>query len=165
MTDMQTKSSFAPTANLFRLNAMLVHNALKDIDPEHLTVRPNDTVNSFAWLLGHITRARFGIARLCGLDVEVPFGELFARGQGAGDSDDYPSIDTLKAKYKEAAALLNKRFAEISDAELDAPVENEYPSQEKNLRGALTFLVFHESVHVGQMMSLRRYFGYSGLVG
>ena len=60
---------------------------------------------------------------------------------------------------------MNKRFAELSEEDLEAEQEYEYPSQEKNLRGALMFMVFHEAVHVGQMMMLRKFFGYDGLVG
>lgn len=158
-------STFAPTANLYRLNVMLANKAVKDVSAEHLTVRPDDKMNSFAWLLGHMTRSRCFIARLCGLEAEAPYGDLFARGQGPGESAEYPPVAEILELYNAVSKRIDKRLAEITDEELAAPIDDEYPSQEKNLRGALTFMVFHESVHVGQMMSLRRYFGYSGLVG
>lgn len=165
MAESQVTTTFAPTAALYRLNSDLALRAIADVEPKNLTIRPNDTMNSFTWILGHITRTRYGIAKMCGLKVEIPFGKTFARGEAAGDSATYPSIGEIKSKYTDICAQLNERFAEMSDGELDAQIDAQYPMQEKTLRGALTFLMFHESTHIGQLMYLRRYFGYSGLVG
>lgn len=165
MTVSTTDVSIAPLKGVFELNAQLMWKAIEDVSEEHRSARSNETVNSFHWLLGHITAARFAIARTVGIDAPNPFGDHFKRGESAPGDDGFPAISEIREKFDAITKKIAARLSEISAGELQAATENEFPSQEKTVLGALGFWQFHESVHVGQLMLLRRVFGYSGLVG
>jgi hypothetical protein len=60
---------------------------------------------------------------------------------------------------------LSKRLEEIGDAELSAKCPRDFPIADKTMRGAITFLAYHEGYHVGQMAYLRKLLGKGQLVG
>lgn len=150
---------------LYKISGMLVLQAVKEVDSEKLKERPQGSGNSMAWILGHLTSGRFVLAKHLGMDETNPFGDLYARGSEVKDSSAYPEFEKILDTFKEITQATDQRMREISEDELSASLDDTYPGQEKTVRGALTFLGFHESYHVGQMAYLRRLLGYDQLVG
>ena len=58
-----------------------------------------------------------------------------------------------------AAHLLRDRLAALTPADLDAPSDARFPLFNGTRLGTLTFLVQHDSYHVGQLSLLRKYCG------
>lgn len=160
-----TTPAVSPLLGVFKLNAQLMWKSIEDVSAEHIGARSSADVNSMHWLLGHLTSSRYFLANQIGIEDQNPFGETFGRGDNYSDSSGFPVVDEIKSKFDEITAKINPRLCEMTKDDLLASIEAQYPSQEKNVLGALGFWQFHESVHVGQLMLLRRVFGYSGLVG
>jgi len=57
------------------------------------------------------------------------------------------------------------RLKVLTDEELSKPAPFPVPAGDKTQRGAIVFLNFHETYHIGQMAYLRKWLGYSQLVG
>lgn len=56
------------------------------------------------------------------------------------------------------------RLEELTEAELSAPAPRSFAIPDRSVRGAITFLAYHEGYHIGQMAFLRKWLGFPGLV-
>lgn len=157
--------TLAPVVDLYQINTTLVPQALDGVKKADLATRPLDKANSIHWIVGHLATSRIGLGGMIGLDVEVPWTELFARGTEAGDSSAYPAIDEITDVWDHVSNGLLSRFGELSEDELLAPSPVKFPVSEETIRGVISFLSLHESYHVGQLAYLRRLLGYDQLVG
>lgn len=153
-------------SRLFRTNDSLFHKALEGVSPDHLRQRPSDQSNPMIWIACHLTYSRAAFARMTGTQIEQrPWLKLFHRGAKIEDLLDYPQIEEVIAAWKEASDILSSRMPELTEEELSKPGSFEVPSGDQTMRGAIAFLMFHETYHVGQLAYLRKWLGYSQLVG
>jgi hypothetical protein len=81
---------------MYKITDALLNKSLGLIDEKHYHVRPNDTANSFLWVVGHITGSRYGVARELGVEEEYPYLELFNQKAEPQESSAYPSMDEIK---------------------------------------------------------------------
>ena len=151
-------------AGQYGVNTGLVVKAFADIKDEDIFRRP-DGANSLHWIAGHITDSRMYIGGLAGLGTKSLWGKLFDGGCEIKEPEAYPPIGEILSAFKDIGAKLVTRFDELSDDELAASVEPDFPGQEKTVFGAIAFLSLHESYHVGQLAYIRRLFGYERLTG
>jgi uncharacterized damage-inducible protein DinB len=156
----------ASYANLYAVNSFLVNKALDGLSDEQVWTRPGDRSNSIGWILGHLTWARLGLLRMLGGEnVPVPGGKIFERGAELADRSAYPATADLVAALREITARLKARMEAVDDATLSAPSPRDFPTPDKSVRGAVAFLCFHESYHVGQIAYVVKFLGKDGLVG
>ena len=110
--------------------------------------------------------SRSSLAKICGgEDVENPWGKLFARGASVDANISYPEVTQIIELWDGVTAKLMNRLEVLDDEELSKPSPFPVPTGEKSKRGAIAFLNFHETYHIGQMAYLRKWLGYSQLVG
>ena len=57
----------------------LYAKALHGLDPAELTQTPCDNSNPMLWMAGHLAQSRVRLARLLGVEQEVPWPSLFTR--------------------------------------------------------------------------------------
>lgn len=156
----------ASHATLFAVNSFLVNKALGELTEEQIWTRPSERSNSVGWILGHLTWARLGILRMLGGEnVPVPGGKIFERGAELGDRSAYPATADIVAALKTINEKLKVRMAEVDEATLAAQAPRDLPTPDKSVRGAVAFLCFHESYHVGQIAYVVKWLGKDGLVG
>ena len=105
------------------------------------------------------------MAALAGVELEVPWKDLFKRYSQIAKPDAYPAIDEIQRAFDKIGDPIVVRFGELTDQELRATCPREFPVADKSLRAGLAFLVWHESYHIGQMGFLRKWLGYESLVG
>jgi DinB superfamily len=158
-------SSLTPIAQLYGFNTGLFERALDGLDREQSLARPLPHGNSILWIAGHLASTRFGIARMLGREQPVPWGKVFHRGATADDAAALPELSIVLQGWRDISAVLVPRLLEITDAELEAPAPRAFSIDDKTLRGAVTFLAYHEGYHLGQISYVRRGFGLSGLMG
>jgi len=121
--------------------------------------------NSFLFVAGHITAYRHSVAALLGVKEEWPHQALFARGAEVKDPSAYPSLDEIKTAFDSISAKINKRFLEVTEADLSGPAPFKMPGLEETAGGIVAFLAMHEAYHVGQLAYILRLHGGERLVG
>jgi len=108
----------AALAEIYKTNTGLLMHALSDVTEEDIIRRPTDTTNSMQFVAGHLTSSRFKICGMAGLNVECPWGEIFARGARLRDVSEYPSVAEIKEVWTSIADKMIKRFSGMTEQEL-----------------------------------------------
>ena len=152
-------------APLFHANDQLFHRALEGVKPEDLLRSPQDGSNPLIWIAGHLMTSRVSLTRLAGERIENPWSNIFARGATVDTNVTYPEISDIVALWDTTTKSLMKRLEDLDDATLSEQASFPVPTGDKTKRGAIVFLNFHETYHIGQMAYLRKWLGYSQLVG
>lgn len=155
----------APSVQLMNVNAHLVRQAVEGLSREEVLRRPGAGSNPFLWVLGHLVVTRVGaLEMLGGGRVDAPWGAAFRRGATPPADDACPDVGEIMATFAEVSTRLQSRLDALGEAELQAPSPRAFPVPDKTMRGAIAFLSFHETYHVGQLAYLRRWLGRPGLV-
>ncbi|MEM7583996.1 MAG: DinB family protein [Acidobacteriota bacterium] len=135
----------------------LVGKLVSSVAPEDLSRVPPGFVNHIAWNAAHIVVTQQILHyRLSGLDPHVP-AELIAKyqkgtGPEAGDEDSYRRVmeflhrgpDLLGADFE------NGRFESFNAYNTSAGIQLD------KIEDAIVFNNFHEGIHVGYIMALRK---------
>ncbi|UCC82674.1 MAG: DinB family protein [Gemmatimonadota bacterium] len=154
--------AIAPLCELLKLNTRLFLNCLDGVDDAMARERPSDGTNSIGFLACHVLHARYYLGSHVGLEAVNPFQELFDSAHDVNDLE-VPPLDELRSAWSELSALLVDRLPEVTEAELGRASGQEFPVDDGTVRGAVAFLVQHESFHIGQLALLRKYFGLEGM--
>ena len=157
-------AAVAAAAQYFTLNDTLFERAITGLSDEELRRFPTGDANPMIWLAGHVAASRQMLATM--LDGEPPVGWATVFGQKSQPSGDaaYPSASDIHQALKDAGVRLRKRFDAMIDADLAATAPRRFPAGDGTMRGAIVFLAYHESYHLGQMAYVRKCLGYPGIV-
>ena len=157
--------SMAPLIEIYRVNNMLLPNAVKDVKEEHFGVKPNDKANSLLWVVGHLASSRFMVMSMAGHDEKCPWGELFGGEIQPGDVESYPAMSEITDTWNKISKTLLNTLSNVSDEVLKGEPPFDFPVEDKTNLGGIAFMALHESYHVGQLAYIRRLLGYAQLVG
>jgi DinB superfamily len=157
--------AIATIAPLFRASHQLFHRALDGVSREDLLRRPHDGSNPLIWVAGHAMTSRSSLTRIVGERVDNQWSDIFARGATVDSNVPYPEVGEIIALWDTVTEKLMARLAELHDDDLSQPSPFPVPTGDKTKRGAIVFLNYHETYHIGQMAYLRKWLGYSQLVG
>ena len=158
-------STIAAVAPLFHVNDQLFHKALEGVKEDDLSRIPQDGSNPLIWIAGHLTTSRASLTRLAGERIDNPWSKIFSRGATVDSNVTYPAITEITSLWDTATKSLMVKLEELTAEKLAEPATFPVPSGDKTTRGAIIFLNFHETYHIGQMAYLRKWLGYSQLVG
>ena len=155
----------SPIASQLDTNAAFIRRALDGLEVETASLRPIENGNSLAFLAVHVVDARAYLVGLLGGDADHDWSETFAAARGIEDMSQVPTPLQLLATFDTLSDRLEARL-EVLDAEaLDRPSGVSFPTGDESVLGAISFLAFHESYHVGQMALLHRAVGRGSLSG
>ena len=140
------------------LNTRLLRNCLAGVDDALARRRPNEHTNNLAFLAMHLVDVRAYATRYLGGDLVSPFHELLEPIKKIDDLKTYPDVGALLAAWAATEAPLFECLQELTPNDLEQEAEPKFPLGATRLDG-LTFLVEHESFHIGQMAILRRVHG------
>ena len=101
---------------------------------------------------------------LAALFVVIYTGVGGLLADAATDGRDYPAVDRLQTAWVEFSARLVPAVNALSDEGLSAPSPIALPHGEQALLDALRFIVWHETLHLGQVSMLRSHHGLTPLV-
>jgi len=158
-------SAIATIIPLFRASDQLFHRALDGIKREDLLRRPHDGSNPLIWVAGHAMTSRGSLTKIAGESVENKWSDIFARGSTVNENVSYPEVSEIISLWDNITVKLMPRLEVLGDEELAKPTPFPVPTGDKTKRGAIVFLNYHETYHIGQMAYLRKWLGYSQLVG
>ena len=158
-------SQIAPSVHQYGVSRSLFEMALEGLSKEELLKSVGDGSNPMIWMVGHLASTRSSLLNLLGRKQEVSWAGRFGRGTTISDAGEYPPLEQMLAVWKDTTTALMARFEEISDQELSAESPRNFPVPDKTIRGAISFMAYHEAYHVGQMAYLRKWLGRGSLVG
>ena len=145
-------------ADVLRLNTKLFRNCLDGLTDEQAAVRPSETTNSAAFIAAHLTDSRYFILKVLGDPRPSPLGPYLDGAKGIDDVMQCPPLSETLAAWTAVSHAIRDRLAAITATELDTSVTMRLPAVQTVL-GVLTFLVQHDSYHLGQLALLRKYAG------
>ena len=155
----------APSAQLYAITSSRFDKALENLTDADVRKRISNDSNPMIWIVGHMAATRCSLLVMLGKKVEHPWGDLFARGSTVDDDSEFPPLADLVSKWRETDEALKQRLEEMTDEELSADAPRDFPIEDKSIRGAINFLVYHEVYHFGQMALLKKFLGQGSLVG
>ena len=130
---------------------------IKDLSTEQLNKIPEGFNNNIIWNLGHMVATQQGICyRRAGLPIyiEENIWESYHSGTSPGAFVDAAAIDNIK--YLMATTI------DQLEIDLDKGISNytpwttRYDVELKSLEDAVNFLPYHEGLHCGCIMALKR---------
>ncbi len=127
--------------------------------PEKLNTVPDGFSNNLIWHLGHtLVVQQLLVYRLSGLDLHIPEDFVPKYGRGSKPGKDAPTDeialirDRLNATVPQLEAdLRGRRFTEFR------PFTNSAGFHLTNVEEAVVFNNFHEGLHLGYMLSIRKF--------
>ena len=152
-------SRVGPLAEILRLNTVLFRNCLDGLTDANAAVRTSGETNSAAFIAAHLTNSRYFLLKQLGIDEPDPLARYLDGRKAISEVAQMPPLSEVQDAWTRAAHLLRDRLATLSAAELEAPTTMRFPLSDGTLLSTLTFLVQHDSYHVGQLSLLRKYCG------
>lgn len=152
-----------PIVEILELNTRLFRNCLSGADEETIRRRITDNTNSLHFLGCHLVDSRYFVLKMIGETVSSPFPELDSVRTIAEMPDPGPSLKALLESWEHVSPILGERIRGLGVAELEAVSQTQFPSVPGTLLGGLTFLMQHESYHIGQMALLRKALGFKAM--
>lgn len=150
---------------MFKTNNFIMSKGIDDLSDEEILTRPNKDTNSLLYILGHLVTYRYQICKALGVEIEHNYDTLFDYGGKITDNTKFPTVATLKDDWAHITDKLYSAIDNATDEILQKEIPNKQPIGEKNILGAVSFLAFHESYHIGQVAFIRKYLGHDQVVG
>lgn len=135
----------------FELHNRMVNGILSDAEDKSFFDVSGETINPPLWLLVHIIEARAFFGRLLGVRFKPYWGNLKIEDDEKENIELYPEIKVLKADWQKLSSLTEIRLEEITEDELAKPFTRKLPIKNGAKSGVLTFMISHESYHIGQL--------------
>jgi len=149
----------APLAGTLRLNERLFRNCLDGVTEEQARVRPSDATNSAAFVAAHMAESRFYTLKVLGAERPNPLVPYLGEWRGIDEIQVWPSLSEIESAWTDASGALAARIEAITPAELDAPSGTKMPIEDTSVLGLFSFMVQHDSYHLGQLSLLRKHCG------
>ena len=152
-----------PLARTFDLNTRLFLNALDGVDDKVATSRPNENTNHIAFVACHLIDARHYLGNAVGHESSSPF-KVLEGARGLDDIEKFPAVDEFRSAWASISEALSHHLTTLSETDLEKESERPFPIEGgKTILGLITFLLEHDSFHIGQLAFLRRFFGLDAL--
>ncbi|MCB1055828.1 MAG: DinB family protein [Acidobacteria bacterium] len=153
----------APLAVQIQSHALALDMNLDGVSHADSLIQP-PAGNCINWVLGHVVASRNG---LLGLVERAPvwddaLAERYLRGSEAigGEGDGVLGFDRIVADFRSSQQPLLEGLGALSVEQLAEPAE--LFGRPMDRMSKLSFLVFHEGYHLGQLGLLRRLLGKPG---
>ena len=147
---------------LFKSNTILFGKALGGLSQQQCLKRPGQG-NPMIWLAGHLLLSRCRMANYIGAQCDRPWKDLFERQSRIVEPEKYPPIEEIRNRWEQVTDTVRSRLNELTAGELSEPGKR-LPIEMPDLLGGFTFLVWHESYHVGQMGYVRKWLTSQSLI-
>jgi uncharacterized damage-inducible protein DinB len=149
----------APLAAILDLNTDLLLNSLEGLSEADGETRLPGGGNGIKFLAAHLTDSRPFLADRLGQPLANPLTTYLAKAQSIEDISSWPSLPALREVWSRVSAHLSSVLAGVSAADLARQHSHRFPVPDRSQLGLITFLVQHDSYHVGQAAFVRRQLG------
>lgn len=146
--------------NTYEFNNSMFAKLTKDITDEQATKVLEGCTNSFAWIVGHVVGSRHFVASLAGSKAEFPHTEYRGGKDNSYDPEKtYHKLSELVTLWDEQSASMMEHLPNMTDEQLSATPPFDFPYKENNIANSITFMLMHESFHLGQLSTYRKNIG------
>jgi uncharacterized damage-inducible protein DinB len=149
----------SPLFAQLKINTKLFQNCLSEMSDEIAQTRPDEKTNHASFLALHLFEARWYMCLLLKIRAKNPFREITKDALTPDDIKEYPPLQDVIAAWKKLSEALLPNLMQVSEERWKAPSQKKFPGVEKTNLGGITFLLQHESYHIGQLGLIRKYFG------
>lgn len=111
--------------------------------------------NSFAYEACHMIDSRYMFANVLGVEAIYPWKDIVGLNKKCTDGEDYPKIEEIKSQLLKISSQLEEFLENMSEEVVTAEIPRGFPMMEKTNRGAVAFLTWHDSYHLGHIGSIR----------
>jgi len=136
----------------------IILDEISHLSVEQLNKIPEDFNNNIIWNLGHMIAAQQGICYMrAGLPVRVE--EAFFHAYKSGSKPEgFVDADGVEEIKKNLFTTLEQLEADYDNGMIANynPVVTRYDIELSSIDEAIAFLPFHEGLHIGYIMSLRK---------
>ncbi|MGH7670767.1 MAG: DinB family protein [Gemmatimonadaceae bacterium] len=150
-------------AEILRVNTKLFRNCLHGISQQQAEARPTGQTNSALWVAAHMVKARYGLLKWLGAEIPNPLPGALLAAKSIDEVREWPSVDDVRSAWSGASHALRDRLAAMSAVQLSTAVDVRFPVFEQTVFALLTFMVQHDSYHLGQLSLLRKLAGLPGM--
>jgi uncharacterized damage-inducible protein DinB len=141
---------------LIDLQTKQLNNLLEKVTDE-ISNQEKNNLNSIKWLVGHLVNTRLMIlSTLTKTPSDPEFAKLFGRGSSGKIDSTFPTIDELKEKWNETSEKITTEFNTKSDEDFNEKSPIPFPVGDDTLIGFISYLVYHEAFHIGQLSIVKR---------
>ncbi len=132
-----------------------------DLSEEQLLQVPDGLRNNILWHVGHVVQSEAGIVYgRSGLDVPLPnhYTALYKGGTSPADWTETPDIPDVMEHLKTQTGTI---YNEYKDGKFEGYGGFEMVPKYTldTIEEAFAFNIFHESIHVGMVMTMRKLIG------
>jgi len=149
-----------PLLTILNLNTRLFANCLDGVDDASGVKRLDSSTNSMTFIAAHLVDARHFLATSLGAVVADNPTESLRDVTSVEEAVDLPSLDQLRSGWQEVTGSLLSRLGTVSEEELRAEFSGRFPIEDSTVLGAISFLLQHESYHLGQLGFIRKQLGF-----
>jgi hypothetical protein len=147
-------------ADAIRSTDDVLSRFLEGFDETNAAAQTESLPNHALWTMGHLALTMHRAAeRIADTSFTLAWDpEPFALGSTpSGHRDDYPPFSEMIERYRRALALLCEAVAGVGDEGLARPVT--WGQSATTARDLAVRMVFHNGLHCGQLVDLRRALG------
>lgn len=146
-------------------NAQFATKFLREVPDRAAYDVKSETINPPLWLLVHMVEARSFFGRQVGLKHKPSWGNLKLNGDEIYDVSKYPEIEVLLKEWETLIQLWDGGIETITPDMLNKPFSRSFPISDGTKFGLLTFMVNHETFHMGQLGAWWKVLGEGPLTG
>ena len=157
-------TSISSIAKAVQLNNKLFLNTLNSIEYKDAIKQINEHTNSVLFIACHLIDARYYIINYLGGQKESPLRDILGYVSSIEDVIEYPPMEEVRRYWKTTFTLMHEKFESLTEEKLDEKSSIQFPISGDTVLDSITFLIEHESYHIGQMAFLRKYLGYGPMM-
>lgn len=153
-----TQPRTAHTLDLIRRNRLKILSLFEGMPAERLVKIPAGFRNNMLWNLGHIAVAQQVLCnKMSGLPMRLPAGApgLFSKGTDPSGWASAPDAGTVASWLMPAIDALEDDIARGAFVTYE-PYETSMGNRLTSVSEALDHLLWHEGLHLGTMLALRK---------
>ena len=146
------------TIDTIKKTRSFILNVISDLSLEQLNKIPKGFNNNIVWNLGHLVAAQQGLCYMrSGLKTVID--EKFFL---AYKTDSKPEGDVTKEEFEKIKSLLMSTLEQLETDQAKnifmnyTAFKTRYDVEIKNIDEAIKFILFHEGLHCGYIMALKR---------
>ena len=152
--------SLQPLDQIATLNFDMVLKTAELLTEEQSLKKITGKINCANWILGHLVTGRHYLIGMSGIKPEVdPLSEIYDRGAILTPETEYKKLSEIKEAWIQISGNINNVFFQITEETLEKESPINFPIGDKTILGGLTFLLSHESYHIGQLALIRKELG------
>jgi hypothetical protein len=154
---------FMPIAHIYTLSDQTLERLVGDFSVADWQAR--DAVgHTPRWITGHLATYRLRLVEMMGLPaMTAPWAAAFGRGTSDADVPADLDLRLVVQTFHEAQQRMATRWEGLGAEDFSKPMGRTLPDGSDTIGGAIRFLAWHETYHLGQLGMLRRLAGKSGI--